>query len=148
MLIQQFKDKYKIIVGDGTKLPYAEQEFDVVFSNSVIEHVGTFEQQRRFADEARRVGKRLWVQTPAKCFFIEPHLITPFIHWLPRWVSRQLLRYGTVWGWLTKPTKTEVENFLNEVRLLNYKEMKRLFPDCRIHRERFFGLTKSYIAIR
>jgi hypothetical protein len=146
--VERLKNKYEIVSGDGTNLPYTQRQFDIVFSNSVIEHVGTFEQQHKFASEARRVGKRLWVQTPAKCFFIEPHLITPFVHWLPKWLRKRLLRYGTTWGWLTKPTKADVENFLNEVRLLTYKEMLKLFPDCKIHRERFFGLTKSYIAIR
>lgn len=147
-VVQKYKNKYEIVGGDGTKLPYGKNEFEILFSNSVIEHVGSFEQQRKFASEARRVGKRLWVQTPAKCFFIEPHLITPFVHWLPQRLQKCFLRYGTVWGWLNKPDKAEVEKFLNEVRLLTYSEMKELFPDCQIHRERFFGLTKSYIAIR
>ena len=57
------------------------------YSNSVIEHLHEFDQQKRFADEVRRVGRKLWVQTPARGFFVEPHLITPFIHYLPNGCS-------------------------------------------------------------
>ena len=77
-------DKYEFIVGDGTKLDFPDNSFSVVFSNSVIEHLGTYEKQKMFALEARRVGKRLWIQTPAKNFCIEPHYITPFVHFFPQ----------------------------------------------------------------
>jgi len=53
-------------------------EFDLVFSNSVIEHVGDFERMRQFVHEARRVAKSYWIQTPSKWFPIEPHCGMPF----------------------------------------------------------------------
>lgn len=134
--------------GDGCALPFADGEFDVVFSNSVIEHVGSWERQQAFAREARRVGRRLWVQTPAREFFIEPHLLAPFVHWLPRRTQRGLIRWATGWGWLTRPTPAQVDEFLAEVRLLTRREMTELFPDCEILTERFLGLPKSYIAVR
>lgn len=139
----------RMLRGDGCALPFGNRSFDIVFSNSVIEHLGTWENQQQFAAEARRVGGRLWVQTPARWFFIEPHLITPFIHFLPTAWQRPLLRWFTVWGWLTKPTPAQVDAFLAEVRLLTRAEMQQLFPDCRIERERFLlCCTKSYIAVR
>lgn len=138
----------KQVVGDGCALPFADKSFDVLFSNSVIEHVGTWERQQDFARESRRVGRRLWVQTPAREFFIEPHLIAPAIHWLPQKWQRRLMRNFTVRGWLERPGPREVEEFLNEVRLVTFSEMQSLFPDCTIMRERFLGLTKSYIAVR
>ena len=139
---------YAMVVGDGCALPYADNSFDLVFSNSVIEHVGSWSRQQAFASEVRRVGGRLWVQTPAYGFFIEPHLIAPFVHWLPtHWQSR-LLRNFTPWGWLTRPTPEKVAEFLAEVRLLKRAEMQILFPDCEIMVERFLGLPKSYIAVR
>lgn len=142
------RGEFHFAQGDGCALPYAEREFDVVFSNSVIEHVGTWERQQRFAAEARRVGRRLWIQTPAREFFIEPHLVAPFIHWLPRAAQRRLMRNFTLRGWLERPDARAVEAFLEEVRLLTFSEMQALFPDCTIRRERFLGLTKSYIAVR
>lgn len=139
----------RMLHGDGCALEFGNQSFDIGFSNSVIEHLGTWENQQKFAAEVRRVGGRLWVQTPARWFFIEPHLIAPFIHWLPKRWQRPLLRWFTVWGWLTKPTPAQVDAFLAEVRLLTYAEMQALFPDCRIECEKFLWLlTKSYIAVR
>jgi hypothetical protein len=134
-------------VGDGRRLDYADGSFDIVFSNSVIEHVGDFEDQRRFADEARRVGRGLWVQTPAKEFFLEPHLFTPFIHRLPKETRSKLVRNFTVRGWIERPGPETVEELV-AVRLLGRDEMTSLFPDCRILEERFLGMTKSYVALR
>jgi hypothetical protein len=136
------------VIGDGTNLSYQSQSFDIVLSNSVIEHLGTFEQQQRFAAECSRVGKRLWVQTPAKSFPIEPHFLTPLIHFFPKSWRRRMLRYGTVWGWLVRPSDQQIEDVLQEIRLLSYREMKLLFPESEILRERFLGLTKSYAAVR
>ena len=110
--------------------------------------MGNYARQQAFASEARRVGRALWIQTPAREFFIEPHLLTPFIHFLPRSLQARLLRHCTVWGLMTKPTPDQVTGFLDEVRLLSYREMRELFPDCEIHREKFLWFTKSYVAVR
>jgi hypothetical protein len=134
--------------GDACALPFSNGSFDIAFSNSAIEHVGTWERQQAFATEARRVARRLWIQTPAREFFIEPHLIAPFIHWLPPSWQRRLIRNWTVRGWFDRPSPEAVDAFLREVRLLTVAEMQQLFPDCTILRERFLGLTKSYIAVR
>ena len=146
---QERAPRFSTVVSDGCNLPYKDASYDLVFSNSVIEHVGTWENQVKFAVEALRVGKAIWIQTPARSFFMEPHLITPFIHFLPRAVQRILLRNFTVWGWLVRPTKDEVEGFLDEVRLLTMAEMETLFPHCTIKKEKFlFIFTKSYTAYR
>src|SRR5262249_38047761 len=125
----------EFVVGAGRKMNYADQAFDIVYSNSVIEHLSTIENQALFAREVRRVGRAVWVQTPARCFFIEPHYLTPFIHYLPVGLRRKLLRYFTVWGWITRPSRQRVEEMIHEIRLLNHREMKQLFPDCHIARE-------------
>jgi ubiquinone/menaquinone biosynthesis C-methylase UbiE len=140
--------RIETVVGDGCDLEYEDGAFDIVFSNSVIEHVGTVDRQKAFADEVRRVGRALWIQTPAPSFFIEPHLLTPFIHFFPRSVQKRVVRHFSVWGVLTKPTAQEVEDFLGEIRLLSKREMNQLFPDCEIIHERVVGLTKSFIAVR
>jgi hypothetical protein len=140
--------RFARLTASGTDLPHPDRVFEIAFSNSVIEHLGSFERQARFADELRRVGRRLWVQTPAKSFPFEPHLLTPFVHWLPKAWQRRLLRHATVWGWLARPSRAQVDRFLRDTRLLSYAEMEALFPDCEIRRERFLLLTKSYVAVR
>ena len=80
--------EWNVTVADGRALPFADNSFDIAYSNSVIEHLSTYENQQEFAAEMRRVGRRLWVQTPARSFPIEPHLLTPFIHYLPRRLQR------------------------------------------------------------
>lgn len=135
--------------GDGCDLPYADGSYDIIFSNSVIEHLGTWQNQQRFAAEAVRVGGSLWIQTPAREFFFEPHYMTPFIHWFPKKTRRRLLRNFTLWGLLIRPDDQSVEESLREHRQLRYEEMQELFPDCTIYKEKFlFLFTKSYIACR
>ena len=137
-------DRFRSIEADATALPFSDNAFNIAFSNSVIEHLGTWEKQQAFAREARRVAPKLWIQTPARSFPIEAHLLAPYIQYLPkglqhrivRWTPRGLLNPGIVHG------------IVDEVRLLTYREVASLFPDCRILRERFLGMTKSYIAVR
>jgi hypothetical protein len=136
------------VVGDGRSLPFKNDAFDVVFSNSVIEHLGDPEDQQHFASEIRRVGRSYYVQTPNRWFFVEPHMVTPFIHFLPRNWQRRMLRNFTVWGLLTRPTDQQVDYVINETRLLSAKDMRCLFPDGSILREKVAGMTKSVIAVR
>jgi len=141
-------ERFTAIEASATALPFADKSFDIAFSNSVIEHVGTWQDQQAFAIEARRVASKLWVQTPARSFPIEPHQFGLFVHFLPKRVQYKLARRFTIWGWLNKPTPAEVRELVDEVRLLTYREMKELFPDCHILKERCLLLTKSYIAVR
>ena len=146
--VDELPPNFTCVVGSATRLEFEDGSFDVGFSNSVIEHLASWERQESFAREIRRVGRSLWVQTPARRFFVEPHLITPFVHYLPKRWQRRLLRNFTVWGWLARPSQEAVDRFLAETRLLDHEEMRRLFPDCEIRRERFLGFTKSYVAVR
>jgi SAM-dependent methyltransferase len=134
------------IVGSACQLPCEDKSYDIVFSNSVIEHLGTWENQKQAASEMVRVGKRIWIQTPNKGFFVEPHLITPFIHWLPRSWQRRLLPY-TIWGLIAKPDAAYCDGFMREIRLLTLPEMQSLFPGHSIIREKFGFINKSLIAI-
>jgi hypothetical protein len=134
--------------GDGRKLPYPDRSFDIAFSNSVIEHVGTWEDQRAFAEEIRRVGARYYVQTPNRWFPFEMHVLAPFVQHLPPAWAKRLLRWITPWGWMHRPTPEYVDAFVDHLRLLSVGEMRELFPDAVILRERVCGITKSIIAVR
>ena len=139
---------YEFVVGDGTALAFADNQFDISYSNSEIEHLHSWEKQKLFASEIRRVGRKVWVQTPAKNFFIEPHFITPFIHYFSKNLQRHMLRNFSVWGWITRPSQKQIDSILHEIRLLTLNEMKELFPDCVIEKEKFLFFTKCFIAIR
>jgi len=140
------------VAGDGRRLPFADGSFDIVFSNSVIEHVGDAASQEAFAREVARVGRGYWVQTPNRWFPVEQHLLTPVIHWLPRSWQRAIVPRCTVWDFLLRlsPDRRQfyLQHYLADIRLLNASELHRLFPDARIVRERFFGLTKSLVAAK
>ena len=136
-------------VGDGCALHFPDHTFDIVYSNSVIEHVGDWQMQQAFAREALRVGRKIWIQTPALECPLEPHFMAPFVHWLPIFVRRRILRWFTPWGWMQKPNQATVDEVISHTRLLSKKQFTELFPGCTIHTERLFGiLTKSYIAYR
>ncbi len=136
------------MLGDGRALPFENRSFDVVVSNSVIEHLGEWQQQKIFADEIRRVGRCYWVQTPSRTFFMEPHFLAPLIHFLPKRHRKRLARHFTFWGLTIRPTAKQVNEMVEEISLLNAREVERLFPDANIVRERWCGMTKSIIAYR
>lgn len=141
----------RYVAGDGTALPFPDRCFDLVFSNSVIEHLGSREAMERFAREVRRTGKRYFVQTPDARFPVEPHLYTPFLHWLPRPWQRRLAPRLSLWALAARMPADRRQYFLwhcvEEIRLLGAREMQELFPEARIVRERVLGLSKSLIAV-
>lgn len=139
---------YRFSSANGCALPYSDKQFDLAFSNSVIEHVGGLKEQALFAKELLRCGRRVYMQTPNKWFPVEPHLMAPFIHWLPLPVFRKLVRWCSIWGWVTKPSQRDVDEFLAGIRLMTQSEVQSLFPGCEVRRERVLGLTKSFIVIR
>jgi SAM-dependent methyltransferase len=114
------------VVGSGTDLPFRDGAFDIVFSNSVIEHVADHD---AFARELRRVGHRYFVQTPNRRFPFEPHVLTPAVNYLPKRFQQRIYRNFTLWGWIVRPSAEEVAQFVSETNLLDRREMKRLFAD-------------------
>jgi ubiquinone/menaquinone biosynthesis C-methylase UbiE len=139
---------FSTVVGDGRSLPFKDKSFDIVISNSVIEHLGCFREQQAFAKEIRRVGRRYWVQTPNRYFFIEPHFLAPMVHFLPRNTRKAVSRYVTWWGLTTHPTKQQVSDLVDEISLLSDREVRLLFPDSETIKEKWCGMTKSIIAYR
>ena len=132
---------FNYILGSGCQLPYADKSFDLAFSNSAIEHVGSEENQFKFASEMMRVGKRIYCQTPSRLFPIDPHLTMPFLHWLPiRWLTPRFLRYFTLNGWLLK------KPYQYDVTWISRQKLKKMFPGCKIKTERFLFMPKSYVV--
>ncbi|HUH79991.1 MAG TPA: class I SAM-dependent methyltransferase [Solirubrobacteraceae bacterium] len=120
------------LLGDPADgLPLADDEFDLVYCSSVIEHVPPA-RRRAFAQELRRVGRGWYVQTPAFSFPIEPHSLLPGAHWLPVGLRRRYWRLGAARGW-------------EEISLLRRGELEELFGPARP--ERFAGLVKSWVCV-
>ena len=139
----------KALAGDATNLSeFLDGAFDVVFSNSVIEHLQTFDRQAAMAAEVRRLAPLYWVQTPNFWFPIEPHFLTPGWHWLPTRVRIALLRRRR-WGWRGPcPDPRQANELVREIRLMRATELRQLFPDAVLRRERIGPLVKSFVAVR
>jgi len=110
------------VVADGRVLPFEDQEFDVAFSNAVVEHVGGRDDQERFCHELARVARRVFVTTPNRRFPIDPHTLLPFAHWLPD--GRR-------------------PHSLDGVRPLTARELRSLFP----YRVRIVNTGLTLIAV-
>jgi methyltransferase family protein len=146
----QIEGAEAVVLGDGGSLPFADQSFDLVFSNSVIEHVGGRDIQARFASEIARVGKQFWLQTPSRYFPVEQHMWTPLVHWLPRRWQASILKRFSIWSLVTSYDTVQREYYINHyldtIRLLSAADLAALFPGATVVRERFLGWTKSLVA--
>lgn len=130
----------RYVEGDACDLSaYADKSFDLVFSNSVIEHVGDDAKVRAFCGEAMRVGRMLWIQTPARYFPLEPHTGMPLWWYYPAWLRSYFIR-----KWRAKlPAWTEM---VEGTRYIDKRDLQALMPGCEIVTERFLAWPKSYIA--
>ncbi len=135
--------------GDATRMPEFEAgSFDVVFSNSVIEHLFTLEHQRKMAGEVARIGKAFWVQTPNFWFPIEPHFHVPGWQWMPQRARVALLRRRRC-GWRgPEPDAERARELVREVRLMRRRELVEAFPGADVWGERFLGLVKSWVVTK
>lgn len=140
----EFNKRYpevKTIRYDGGRFPFKDNEFDICWSNAVIEHVGSSENQLYFLKEIKRVSKRAFVTTPNKYFPIEPHTRTPLLHYLPKSVFDAYLRLiGKSWA---------TDNYMH---LLSIGKVKRLLSlagitKYKIIRNRLFGFTLDFVII-
>jgi hypothetical protein len=137
------------VVGDARTMPqFRDHEFDLVFSNSVIEHVGGPDDMKRLADEIRRVGRRYFIQTPNRYFPIEPHFLFPMFQFLPVSVQTALVQNFKL-GWYPRmPERADAEREVRSIRLLTHKELRGLFPDGVVVSERLFGVPKCLLAYK
>ncbi len=136
----------KSVAGNATQLDeFEDKSFMIVFSNSVIEHLFTWENQRKMADEVRRVGVHHFIQTPSKYFPMEPHYLVPFFDLMPRFLKFFILTRTSL-ALKRKWSAEEANNSIDEIQLLSLRKFRKLFPDSAMHKERLFGMVKSFTA--
>lgn len=137
------------IAGDARNLSRFETgQFDFCFSNSVIEHVGSLADQKRMADEVRRVALGYYVQTPYRFFPVEPHFHVPGWAQLPIWLRTELHRRMNL-GWVrAEPDYLKARANVEGCRLLSVREFRLLFPDGKLRLERVGPMIKSLTATR
>jgi hypothetical protein len=127
----------------------ADNSFDVIHSNSVIEHVGQWSGMMSMASEIRRIAPNYFVQTPYYWFPIEPHARTPFLHWLAESLKfRIVMAHKCGPFWLKALNVDEAMRTIQSSSLLDRRMFSALFPDATIISERVFGMTKSLMAVR
>ncbi|MBI2419695.1 MAG: class I SAM-dependent methyltransferase [Ignavibacteriales bacterium] len=136
------------VQGDACEMyMFADKSFQLAHSNSVIEHVGSDENKKRFAKEVQRVAEHYYIQTPNFYFPIEPHFLIPFFHWMPYWMRIQLSMLFNMGYYERAESRQEAEVLLKHNAMLSKKEFRKLFPLAKIITEKFLGLSKSFIAI-
>lgn len=135
--------------GDACTLPASLDgaAFDLVFSNSVIEHVGGHARRQAFADSVHALADAYWVQTPYRYFPIEPHWVAPAMQFMPVTVRAQFVRRWPLSDGRGKTRDAAVKAAL-KIELLDRTQMNFYFPGCQVRTERAFGLTKSLIVYR
>lgn len=140
----RWKSIFQSVSGDATNLKeYADNSFELAFSNSVVEHVGGFEDQRNMVLEMKRVSKHRYIQTPNKYFPIEPHYGFPLFQFFPMKLKEYMVMHYNM-RYKRAENSEEAYRIASEIRLLCKKELRRLFPNEEIHKERIWGMTKSF----
>ena len=133
--------KFHVIEGDACNVTqFGDRSFDLVFSNSVIEHVGPPHKQVEFAREVLRLGRSYWVQTPSMWFPIEVHSGMPFYWFYPGWLRAALMRH---WR---KRLPSWWADYMDTTRVLSRRRMATLFPSGRTRVDYFFCIPKSYVS--
>lgn len=140
----RFRERYPevtVVRYAGGAFPFADQSFDVAWSNAVIEHVGDRSRQLLFLREVRRVARRAFLTTPNRLFPVEVHTRIPLLHYLPKRLFDRCLRLlGKEWA---------TGDYMN---LLSHSSLRELLADAgidefQIVRNRLGGFTLDFVVI-
>lgn len=140
LLKDRLPDVSFVRIKPGEPLPFADEEFDLAFSNATLEHVGDAGRRKAFVRELTRVSRRGLIAVPDRSFPVEHHTCLPFLHWLPREVHWTLLR------WFGFPELASVDS----LNVLGEKDLRESFgPEItiQIKRVRLFGFSSNLVAL-
>ena len=137
------------VVGDARDMTeYEDGNFAAVISDSVIEHVGSRENQMSMAKEVQRVGGALFLQTPNLWFPMETHFLMPWFQFYPTWLRVWILRHFGTGGYPKIPDKKKATEAVERIKLLSKRRLRKYFPKASIERERIMGLTNGFIVVK
>lgn len=131
----------KVVLYEGNHFPFANNEFDIAWSNAVIEHVGSYDKQLLFLSELIRTSKNIFITTPNRWFPIEVHTRLPFLHYLPKKYFDKILRViGKAWAsgdYMNLLSISDIKKMLKELNIKNYT----------IQKNRKFFSTMDFVLI-
>jgi hypothetical protein len=141
--------KFRSIVGSALEMDaFGDNEYDLVHSNSLIEHVGNWDAMMLLAQNIKRLAPRYFVQTPYFWFPYEPHFRFLCFHWMPEQFRVRLLRRMTL-GFHERQQDFDLAmRTVQSAYLLDIAQFRALFEDATIVKEKLLFLTKSLMAIR
>ena len=143
------KTLFTSITGSATEPNlFGARRFDLVHSNSVVEHVGDWGDMQAFAANVRRLAPRYYVQTPNYWFAYEPHFRFPGFQYLPERVRIALIMRFSLGFFSRIPDRKTAQEIIDHHQLISTRQVARLFPDATISHEKVMGLNKSIVAIR
>lgn len=143
-------DWYVTRTGDACEPPpdLLQEEFDLVFSNSLLEHVGGHARRKQLADVIRLVAPHHWVQTPYRYFPVEPHWLVPGMQFLPVMAQAAISRRMSFGPANSTMPHERILDECSYVDLIGLTQLRTYFPDSSIWCERAAGLVKSIVAYR
>lgn len=143
------EERFKYVEGDCCHLNmFDDNSFHIAHSNSVVEHVGDWNNMILFSKEVLRIAPAYYIQTPNFWFPIEPHCMIPFFHWLPRQVRIFLVLKLNIGNWIKQDSVDSAVRIVDSAQLLNKRMFRALFSEANHSTERFLLMPKSLIAIR
>lgn len=141
--------RFRSIQGDARDVGgFDDLSFDFVHSNSLIEHVGRWDDMKRAAHEIRRLAPVYYVQTPNFWFPLDPHSNALMLHWLPQPIQRRIVSHKAHGFYAKARSLDHAMQILEGTSMLDRAQMAELFPDARILTEDVLFLPKSLIAIK
>jgi hypothetical protein len=133
---------YRLIEADACTYQGLTQRYDILFSNSVVEHVGSSRRQEQFAKFVLAAADNFWIQTPSPLFPIEAHCDTPFWWNLPLEIRKRRIQRWRRSG------REFLARQMASTRPIHAKRLRQLFPGCELLTEHLLFFPKSQIAYR
>jgi hypothetical protein len=139
---------FSFYYGNGCNLvEFKDHSFHIAHSNSVIEHVGDWENVVAFSKELKRVAQSYYLQTPNYWFPLEPHFFMPFFQWFPKTIRIKMISHFDLGHNIKMMDYNNARIRIEHCNLLTKGELKKLFPESVICKEKFLCFTKSWILI-